>query len=281
MKKTGLSELVEIMKRLRSPGGCPWDREQTKETLAPYIIEEAYEVVGAIDSGIWDHIKEELGDLLFQIVFVSQLAAEESRFDISDVIKGSSDKMVRRHPHVFANERADTSGEVLSRWAQIKEMEKTTGKGDSAAKESTLSGVPEHFPALLRAHKLTEKAAKAGFDWEDLGQVMAKVTEELGEFKEALEKGDALQMEDELGDLIFALVNVGRFIEVNPEEALRKTIGRFVSRFHHIEKRLAEEGRELAGTPLEEMERLWEEAKGKEAKGKEAKDRATDATPGS
>lgn len=188
--------------------------------------------------------------------------------------------MVRRHPHVFAGERADTSGEVLSRWAQIKEEEKAAGKDDSAARESTLSGVPEHFPALLRAHKLTEKAARVGFDWEDLGQVMAKVTEELGEFKEALEKGDARQMEDELGDLIFALVNVGRFIEVNPEEALRKTIGRFVNRFHHIEKRLAEEGRELSGTPLKEMEQLWEEAKVEEAKKKEAKDRAADAASG-
>ena len=268
MKKTGLSELIKIMKKLRSPGGCPWDREQTAASLAPYIIEEAYEVVGAIDSGNWDHIKEELGDLLFQVVFVSQLAAERSEFDISDVIKGSSEKMIRRHPHVFAGETADTSGEVLSRWAQIKKMEKDEEKG--ATKESALSGVPEHFPALLRAHKLTEKAAKVGFDWENLGQVMAKVSEELGEFKEALEKKDVRAMEDELGDLIFALVNVGRFIEVNPEEALRKTIGRFVSRFHHIESKLEEEGKQLAEAPLEEMERLWEEAKGEEAKGEEA-----------
>ena len=261
MKKTGLGALVAIMERLRSPDGCPWDREQTAASLSPYIIEEAYEVVAAIDSGDWDHIKEELGDLLFQVVFLSRLAEENSSFDISDVIKSSSEKMVRRHPHVFADEKADTSGEVLTRWAQIKEEEKKEGGVGDEERESALSGVPEHFPALLRAHKLTEKAARVGFDWENLEQVMDKVAEELAEFKEALENKDTAAMEDELGDLIFALVNVGRFIEVNPEEALRKTIGRFINRFQHIERSLASDGRELRSTSLGEMEKLWQEAK--------------------
>jgi tetrapyrrole methylase family protein/MazG family protein len=253
MKKTDLTELVSIMERLRSPGGCPWDREQTTESLVPFIIEEAYEVAGAIDSRDPESIKEELGDLLFQIIFLCQLAKERGEFDIGGVIESSSKKMVRRHPHVFGDKKAETSKEVLKQWAHIKEAEKK--------KEGYLTELPEAFPALMRAQKVTEKAAKAGFDWENVDQVLEKVTEELDEFRQALSAGDAKATEEELGDLIFALVNVSRFVEVNPEEALRKTIGRFINRFHYIEKKLEEEGRGLAGTPLEEMERLWNEAK--------------------
>jgi tetrapyrrole methylase family protein/MazG family protein len=254
MKRGNLKELVSIMERLRGPKGCPWDREQTTESLIPFVIEEAYEVAAAIDSRDPKSIKEELGDLLFQIIFLCQLAKERREFDISDVIESSCTKMVRRHPHVFGEKKAETSKEVLSQWAAIKEEEKKKEEG-------YLSELPEAFPALMRAHRVTEKAAKIGFDWENVDQVLEKLNEELNEFRQALSARDAKSIEEELGDLIFALVNISRFVEVNPEEALRKTIGRFINRFHYIEKRLEEEGKELSGTPLEEMERLWNEAK--------------------
>ncbi len=254
MKKPDLKELLTIMERLRGPGGCPWDTEQTTESLVPFVIEEAYEVAGAIDSRNPASIKEELGDLLFQIVFLSHLAAERGEFDIGDVIEGACSKMIRRHPHVFGDKEARTSKEVLSQWEEIKKTEKTGQQG-------YLSELPEALPALMRAHKVTEKAARVGFDWENMDQVILKVAEELGEFRQALKDGDAGATEDEFGDLLFALVNLSRFVEVNPEEALRKTIGRFMNRFHYIEKKLEEEGKDLSQTPLEEMERLWNEAK--------------------
>jgi tetrapyrrole methylase family protein/MazG family protein len=254
MKKADLKELVSIMERLRGPEGCPWDKEQTTESLVPFVIEEAYEVAGAIDAQTPESIKEELGDLLFQIIFLCQLAKERGEFDISDVIENSCKKMVRRHPHVFGEKKADTSKEVLSQWAALKKEEKK--------KKGYLSELPEAFPSLIRAHRVTEEAAKVGFDWENVDQVLEKLTEELNEFRKALSARDAKATEEELGDLLFALVNVSRFVEVNPEEALRKTIGKFINRFHYIEKRLEEQGKELAGTPLEEMERLWNEAKG-------------------
>jgi tetrapyrrole methylase family protein/MazG family protein len=254
MKKTDFNELVSLMECLRGPEGCPWDREQTTESLVPFVIEEAYEVAGAIDSQDHDSVKEELGDLLFQIIFLCQLAKERGEFDINDVIKGACEKMVRRHPHVFMDRKLETAKEVLSQWAAIKQEEKKKHKG-------YLSELPEAFPALLRAQKVTERAAKVGFDWENLDQVVDKVKEELDEFEKALSAKDANATEEELGDLLFALVNVSRFLEVNPEEALRKTIGRFINRFHYIEKRLEQEGKQLADTPLEEMERLWNEAK--------------------
>lgn len=253
-KATNLNRLVEIMERLRGTEGCPWDREQTLESLVPFIIEEAYEVVGAIDSGFPETLKEELGDLLFQIIFVSQIAREKGNFGIGDVIEATVEKMMRRHPHVFGEAVAETSQDVLEHWARIKKEE---GKGEGGF----LAGVPTHLPALLRAQKITERVARVGFDWKDVHQVFGKVEEELEEFKEALMKGDTKRMEEEMGDLLFSLVNVGRFIEVNPEEALRKTIGRFVNRFHQVEKGLTEKGKNLTQATLEEMERLWEEAK--------------------
>ncbi len=259
--KRDLKALVEIMARLRGPDGCPWDREQTMESLRPFIIEEAYEVVSAIDSGDPEAVKEELGDLLFQIVFASRLAEEKGHFDIGDVVETCSEKMIRRHPHVFGGDVAETSKEVLKRWAEIKRGE----KGAKAEKEGCLSDVPEAFPALLRAHKVSEKAAKAGFDWKDVQDVLEKVSEELDEFREALRKKDPQASESELGDLLFTLVNVSRFVEVNPEEALRKTIGRFINRFHHIEKELEKRGLDPSSTSMEEMERLWAEAKKKES----------------
>jgi len=253
-KATNLDRLVEIMERLRGPGGCPWDREQTLESLAAFIIEEAYEVIGAIDTKSPDMLKEELGDLLFQIIFISQIAREKGDFGIGDVIEATVEKMVRRHPHVFGEAVAKTPRDVLKEWERIKREE---GKGE----EGFLAGIPPHLPALLRAQRVTERAARVGFDWKDVHQVFDKVEEELVEFKEALIKGDTKRMEEEMGDLLFSLVNVGRFIEVNPEEALRKTIGRFIKRFHQVEKGLTEKGKNLTEATLEEMEGLWEEAK--------------------
>ncbi|MCP3676643.1 MAG: nucleoside triphosphate pyrophosphohydrolase, partial [Deltaproteobacteria bacterium] len=223
-------ELISIMERLRAPGGCPWDREQTTESLVPFIIEEAYEVIAAIDAQSPDMLKDELGDLLFQIIFLCQLAGEEGQFTMEDVIKGSVKKMVRRHPHVFADEKAENTQEVLKNWARIKKEERGDGNH-----EGYLSGIPEQLPALLRAHKVTAKAARVGFDWKDIEGAFGKVDEEFGEFREAVRKRDSDNMEEEFGDILFTLVNVGRFAEINPEDALRKTIGKFIRRFHFLE----------------------------------------------
>ena len=257
-KTPALTKLTRIMERLRSPDGCPWDREQTIESLTPFIIEEAYEVVSAIESGSVEDIKEELGDLFFQIVFVCELAREKGEFDINDVMEGASTKMVRRHPHVFGDVQADTSDDVLRHWAAIKEAEK------AGVSEPYLSDVPQAFPSLLRAHKVTKKAAKVGFDWPDVDGVLDKVAEEIEELRQALRDKDPEATEHEMGDLLFALANVSRFVEVNPEEALRKTIGRFMRRFHYIECALIDEGVGLNDASLDEMERLWNDAKEQE-----------------
>ncbi|MBI1911806.1 MAG: nucleoside triphosphate pyrophosphohydrolase [Deltaproteobacteria bacterium] len=246
------------MERLRAPNGCPWDKEQTLESLIPFIIEEAYEVISAIDSKDPSHIKEELGDLLFQVIFASQITKEKNEFDIADVIDTSFTKMVRRHPHVFGDVKAETPEEVLKHWAEIKKEEK---KEAGKKEEGYLSGIPEVLPALLRAHKVSQKAAKVGFDWKDVSEVLAKMEEEMNEFRQAVLAKNTEEMEEELGDFLFTVVNIGRFLEVNPENALRKTIGKFINRFHYIEKRLDEKGMDLSTTPIEEMERLWQESK--------------------
>lgn len=263
MRRPEIEKLVALMERLRGPGGCPWDREQTLGSLVPFIIEEAYEVVSAIDAKDPAEIKEELGDLLFQIIFCARITEEAGEFSLADIIDASYEKMVRRHPHVFGESKADTSEEVLKRWAEIKKDEKKEKKKE----EGYLEGIPEVLPALLRAHKVSQKAARAGFDWKSVSEVMEKLTEETEEFRKAVEQRDAAGMEEELGDLLFTMVNVGRFLEVNPEDALRKTIGKFITRFHHIERTLAEKGADLSSTPMEEMERLWQEAKGLGVKG--------------
>jgi len=251
-----LNSLTALMERLRGPGGCPWDREQTLKSLTPFIIEEAYEVVSAIDSGTMASIKEELGDLLFQVIFACQIAKEDGRFDITNVMDCTVEKMIRRHPHVFGDKVATTSEEVLKHWAEIKKEEKK-----SSEKKQYLSDVPEAMPALLRAHKVSQKAAKAGFDWKEVDEVLNKLREETDEFKKALHDKDAAGMEEELGDMLFTIVNVGRFVDVNPEDALRKTIGKFMNRFHYVEKIITQKGGDLSSTPMEEMERLWEESK--------------------
>ena len=249
--------LVEIMDKLRGEKGCPWDKKQTRESLKPYLIEEAYEVLEAIEEKDAKKLKEELGDLLYQILFHARISKEECEFDIEDVLAASGEKMVRRHPHVFGDRKAENAEEVLKQWDAIKKRE----KGEE--RKSVLEGVPPHMPALLRAHQLQARAARVGFDWEHehVDQVFAKVQEEMAEFEEAFRAGDREGMESELGDLLFALVNIGRFIEVNPEDALRKSISRFISRFRHIEEEIAKQGVEWENVSLEEMEGLWQEAK--------------------
>lgn len=247
--------LVEIMDRLRGENGCPWDRKQTSESLKPFLIEEAYEVLETIDEKDAKKLKEELGDLLYQILFHARISKENGEFDIEDVLSASIEKMVRRHPHVFGDVKADSAEEVLKQWEAIKKEE----KGEE--RRSILEGVPSHLPALLRAHQLQARAARVGFDWEHADQVFSKVKEEMMEFEEVFRAKDHNKMEDELGDLLFALVNIGRFIEVNPEDALRKSIGKFISRFRYIEEELAKQGREWGDVSLEDMEILWQEAK--------------------
>lgn len=258
-EKTGLARLVAIMQKLRGPAGCPWDKEQTMESILPFLVEETYEVIGAVDAKSPEMLKEELGDLLFQIIFICQLAQEKGDFDIEDVLATSAEKMVRRHPHVFGSAKAKTSKDVLKHWARIKKEEKGRKKTGGY-----LSDIPEHLPALLKAHKVTEKASQVGFDWDNIEQVFEKVNEETEEFKEALQQGNAKKMEDELGDLIFSLVNVGRFVEINAEEALRKTIARFITRFHYVEESLKKKSKTLNTASLSEMEKLWSKAKDKE-----------------
>ena len=263
----GLEDLVKIMERLRSPKGCPWDKEQDFKTLVPFVIEEAYEVAWAIDSGTKDELKEELGDLLFQIIFLARLAEEEGAFAIKDVIESSIEKMTRRHPHVFGDVECETSSDVLKKWASIKEEEKAqkaTLREDLPGTEGYLSDVPANFPALMHAHKISKRAALVGFDWVSIDEVLEKVDEELGEFREALKDRDRAGMEEELGDLLFAVANVARFTEVDPENALRKTIGKFINRFHFIEKELTQCGRSLHEASLTEMEELWKKAKDKQ-----------------
>jgi tetrapyrrole methylase family protein/MazG family protein len=258
-------ELIAIMKRLRGPGGCPWDAEQTHESLTRYLLEETYEVIEAIEAKSPEHIKEELGDLLLQPVFHAAIAEEAGTFTMNDVITTLCDKLIRRHPHVFGGLHIADSAAQIENWEQIKKVEK------GIERASALSGVPPHLPALLKAQKITEKAARVGFDWEHVDQVMAKVLEELHEFEEAMSAGDNEHMEAELGDLLFAIVNLGRFLSINPEEALRKTITRFQSRFQYVEDSLHDRGQQMNMTPLAEMDRLWEEAKQQERDHSEGK----------
>lgn len=253
------ADLVAIMRRLRSPGGCPWDAEQTHQSLTRYLLEECYEVIEAIDSGNPDSLKDELGDLLLQPIFHSAIAEEKSEFCIDDVITAISDKLIRRHPHVFGEQVIKTSAEQIANWEAIKKEEKREER------KSAIAGVPPHLPALLKAQKITEKAARVGFDWPTVDGVFAKVMEELKEFEEMMLIGDQERMEAELGDLLFAIVNLGRFLNLNPEEALRKTITRFARRFEHVEEGLLNQGKTMKESTLEEMDLLWEEAKRKEA----------------
>lgn len=249
-----IGELVRIMATLRSGQGCPWDREQTRESLKPFIVEEAYEVLEAIDDRNPEALREELGDLLFQIIFQCQIASERGEFTLSDVIGKIAGKMISRHPHVFGDAEVKNSDEVLLKWDEHKKRE---GK----QRDSILEGVPGALPALLQAQKLQARASKVGFDWERQDDLLGKLDEEIDEFKTAFKGGNIEETEDELGDMLFMLVNIARFIGLNPEEALRKTISKFISRFRYIEMAAKQQGRSLSEMSLAEMDALWDEAK--------------------
>ena len=248
------SRLVDIMSNLRGEQGCPWDKEQDRNSLKPFLVEESYEVLEAIDDGDPEKLKEELGDLLFQILFHAQISSEEGAFDIGDVLTTITEKMVRRHPHVFGGEEVKDSRQVLINWEQIKAREKND-------RQSAVEGVPRALPALIRAQRVQEKAARLGFDWPDLSPVVEKLREEINEFNEALSGGDAKDVEEELGDLLFTLVNLSRFLKIGAEEALHRSTVRFIERFRWIEKEARSRGLSLSEMTLEEMDQLWEEAK--------------------
>jgi ATP diphosphatase len=257
-----LDRLVEIMARLRGEEGCPWDKEQDLRSLRPYLIEEAFEVLDEMDrvaqGGPWRALCEELGDLLFQIVFHARLGEELGEFSMADVCQAISDKLTSRHPHVFGEKQVDGTPQVLANWAKLKaeERKKKTGR-----EGSVLDGVPTAAPALLRAERLTEKASRIGFDWPDVEQVRAKLEEELGELDEAIASGDRDALEHELGDVLFSLANLARFLQTPAEDALRMASRRFTTRFQHIESALRAEGVPLGEATLEHMERHWQAAK--------------------
>ncbi|WP_026486840.1 bifunctional methyltransferase/pyrophosphohydrolase YabN [Caldanaerobius polysaccharolyticus] len=249
-------DLVGIMERLRGEGGCPWDREQTHESLKQYLIEECYEVIEAINKKDPGKLQEELGDVLFQVVFHSRIAEEEGLFDIGDVINGVCSKMILRHPHIFSGVKVSGTDEVLSNWDEIK-------KGEKGYTSTTqiLKDIPKELPALMRSYKVQHKAAKVGFDWDKVEDAMDKLYEEINELKEVYKSGDREKIVEEMGDVLFACVNVSRFLKVEPEQALTGTIEKFISRFSYIEKKAAEKGKSVQDMSLSEMDALWNEAK--------------------
>jgi len=262
-----IRRLIEIMAALRDPvDGCPWDVGQTFASIVPFTIEEAYEVADAIERGATEDLREELGDLLLQVVFHARMAEEAGLFDFGGVVEAITAKLIRRHPHVFGDAKALSPGEVKALWGRIKAEEKRLklGSGAKEAGPSALDGVPLAMPALSRALKLQEKAGKVGFDWNDARAVLAKIREEIGEVEAEIAEGSAEAMASEVGDLLFAAVNLARHLKVDPEAALRGANLKFERRFAHIEDRLAEGGRRPESASLDEMERLWAEAKAKE-----------------
>lgn len=270
-----ISRLIEIMAALRDPQtGCPWDLKQDFQSIKPYTIEEAYEVADAIERHDMDDLTDELGDLLLQVVFHARMAQENGDFEFGDVVEAITRKMIRRHPHVFSTSSADTSEGVKVQWDDIKAAEKAERasrrqvRGDAVEGDGgRLQGVPRALPALTEAIKLQQQAARVGFDWNEAGPVLAKIEEELAELREALERDDKGKVQEEFGDLVFALVNLGRHVGAEPEMALRGTNEKFRRRFSHIEKTLEAKGEDLQQASLERMEQLWGEAKGLEAKG--------------
>lgn len=257
--KRNFEDLVALMKRLREPGGCPWDREQTFASLKPFIIEEAYEVVDAIDRDDREALVEELGDFLLQAVFLARVAEEEGSFEIRDAITAIHDKLVRRHPHVFADVVAETPDAVLANWEKLKSAERKQEK-----KGGVLSGVPQSLPALLKASRLTEKAARVGFDWEQIDDIFAKIEEEVHELREAIRAERRDEIEGEFGDLLFTIANIARRMEINPEEALQRTNRKFQRRFEAVETELERRGKTFEESSLDEMDAIWNEVKGNE-----------------
>jgi MazG family protein len=247
------TQLLNIMNRLRAPDGCPWDREQTHESLRPYLIEETYEVLDSIDRKAYQELKKELGDVLLHIVFHAKIASEENLFDMGDVIEEINTKLIRRHPHVFGDAKVEGARHVERQWEKIKLNEDH--------KPRLLEGVPIHQPALNRAFRVQEKAAGVGFDWPEVEPVWGKIREELNELQHEVELKDREKMEEEFGDLLFSMVNLGRKLKVNPEDALRRSVAKFSSRFAYIEEELMAAGKTLHDSTLEEMDVLWEKAK--------------------
>ncbi|MGE5396010.1 MAG: nucleoside triphosphate pyrophosphohydrolase [Chitinophagales bacterium] len=250
MEETGVPGLVQIMNRLLAPGGCPWDREQTHRSLTRYLLEETYEVIEAIEEGDMNKLREELGDLLLQVVFHCAIAQRDGYFDLDEVANGVTNKMITRHPHVFGDMEINTSDEVLYNWEGFKRNE---------GKKSILEGIPTILPALLRAYKLQEKAQRVGFDWPDVTGAVDKLQEEVVEFTEA--GRDQESRRNEMGDLLFALVNIARMSEIEPEEALQETNNKFIRRFQHIEKTLEARNEPIEEAGLEKLDTLWNEAK--------------------
>ncbi|MCC6325086.1 MAG: nucleoside triphosphate pyrophosphohydrolase [Candidatus Brocadia sp.] len=250
-------DLVELMQKLRSKDGCPWDKEQNHASLKPHLVEETYEVIDAIDSGDPAKLKEELADLFFHIIFHCQIATEKGEFDMDSVMALCLDKMTRRHPHVFGDASATTPEEVIHQWEQIKKTEK-----GHVERKFIVDGLPKHLPALQKAQKLQKKVAKVGFDWTNIQDVIAKVDEELREVKDAIRENKPGHIEEEVGDLLFSVVNLSRFLNFDTENVLHKTICKFVDRFKKVEMELASMGKDIEKCTLEEMDAIWNKVKG-------------------
>jgi MazG family protein len=246
------------MAQLRGPNGCPWDREQNFDAIKRYTLEESYEVIDAIDRRAWADLADELGDYILQAVFYAQMASEQELFNIEDSLDAINEKLIRRHPHVFGGAQAETAGEVLQRWDEIKAGER---KQRGIARQNLLDSVSRAQPALMEALEIASKAAKAGFDWENVDQVFEKMREELDELAGARASASQSDIEDEIGDLLFVIVNIARFLKIDPEQALRKTNAKFRRRFAYLEERLRERGKTPADSSIEEMEALWQQAK--------------------
>jgi MazG family protein len=261
-----IDKLAALVEKLRSENGCPWDKEQTRETLKPMLIEEAFEVLDALDSEDPAELKDELGDLLFQVVFHSQIARERGEFDLADVIDRSHEKMVRRHPHIFGDANLATSEDVLKNWEDIKAAERGIASSTHPDSErSLLDGIPSKLPALHQAYQMTAKASRVGFDWPKLEDVLAKLNEETAELLEARDGQNNRKIADEMGDMLFVVVNIARFLGIDPETALRCSNRKFERRFRYVESAIKKQGRELKNSSLEEMDALWNEAKKQEA----------------
>lgn len=246
------------MARLRAPGGCPWDREQTFDSIKPFLLEETYEVLDAIDARDWNELAGELGDLLLQAVFFSQMASEQDLFSIEDALDAINRKLIRRHPHIFGDKTAETESDVRKIWAEVKAGEKKAGEKKDKPASGLLDSVPRALPALVEAQQISSRAAHVGFDWQNAGEVLAKLDEERAEFDAA---STPAELEDELGDMLFVLVNLGRFVKVDPEQALRRANAKFRKRFGYVEEQLAARGKRPNESGIDEMEALWQEAK--------------------
>ena len=249
-------KLTEIIDILMGENGYPWDKVQTRESLKPYLVEETYETLEALDGNNPEEIKEELGDLLYQILFHAKISENKNEFNIADVIESISNKMVHRHPHVFKEKNLETPDQVVTQWEEIKTKEKS-----KIGRKSVLDGIPSYLPSLQRSQKLQKKAAKQGFDWDEINSVLDKLDEEVAEFKNAVQSGKKKDMKEELGDILFVLVNIAKFNKIDAEEALRSTNNKFIKRFQHIEAEVAKRGKTLKETPLEELEQYWQDAK--------------------